>query len=211
MYKIPIFIDFDGTLFDTSAFKSEIVRAFTLSGYEPEDIRSTYIAECLDYKYSPEGQFKRLLDIKHSNEKLVYSRLNNLYANIPKYLYEDSCGFLTDIDRGKYQSNILTLGDLDFQTKKVMKSGLMDLIENLYICAEQKWDYMKNIVQPRDYFVMIDDRADTLENVKAKYPKSLCIQIVRQDLDMDDAAKFYKDVFSGIKVHDLRQALRYLS
>lgn len=209
-YKFPIFVDFDGTLFDTASLKEEIVKAFLLSGYEIEDIRSTYIAECLDYKYSPEGQYKKLLEIKHSNEKLVGVRLNNLYTGIKRHVYSDSQSFLKNLDKSKYEVNILTLGDLDFQTKKLTSSGLIELVDNVYVCAEQKWDYMQNLVKPHDYFVMIDDRADTLENVKSRYPKSLCIQVVRQDLDIDDAAKFYKEVWQGIRVHDMGQALRYL-
>lgn len=210
MKKIPILIDFDGTMFDTAGFKEEIFRVFSISGYDLEDIRSTFIAECMDYKYSPEQQFKRLLGIKHSNEKLVDARIDNLYKNVQRFLYADSECFLKEVDRTKYEICLLTLGDVDFQTRKVRESGLIGYFDNIFVCTEQKWDFIKNLVEFRDYFVIIDDRADTLNNVKNKYPKSLCIQVARQDLDLDDAAKFYKDVYQGIKLHDLGQALRYL-
>lgn len=210
MYKIPILLDFDGTLFDTAAFREQIYDVFIKSGYDLQDIRSSWIAECMDYKYSPEGQFQRLLDIKHSNDKLVKARLDNLYAGTKRFVYEDVEDFMTSVDRSKYEVDMLTLGDLDFQARKVKESGLADLFDNIFICDMQKWDFLTNIVKPRDYFVMIDDRADTLENVKAKYPKMLGVQIIRQDLGIEDAANFYKEVYSGIKVHDMRQALRYL-
>lgn len=211
MYKIPLFVDFDGTLFDTAGFRERIYEAFKKSGYEEADIHSSYIAECKDYKYSPEGQFQRLLDIKHSNIKLVEARLDNLYALVPKYIYSDVDDFLREVNRSKYEVNNLTLGDLEFQMKKVNSAGLSDYFDNIYITDVQKWDYLPNIIRPRDYFVVIDDRADTLENIKSRYPKSLCIQIIRQQLDIEDAANFYKEVFSGIKIHQLSQALRYLS
>lgn len=211
MKKTPIFIDFDGTLFDTAKFRDQIYDVFIKSGYDLQDIRSSYIAECMDYKYSPEGQFKRLLDIKHSNDKLVSARLDNLYDGVSRLVYADTEDFLRSIDRSKFEANLLTLGDLDFQTRKVKESGLYDFFDQLYICDIQKWDYMANIAEPRDYFIVIDDRADTLENIKSRFPKALCIQIIRQDLDLEDAANFYKEVYSGIKVHDLNQALRYLT
>lgn len=210
MKQIPLVIDFDGTMFDTAGFKEEIFRAFSVSGYDLEDIRSTFIAECMDYKYSPEQQFKRLLEIKHSNEKLVGARIANLYKSVRKFVYPDSESFLKMVDRTKYGVNLLTLGNVDFQMRKAKESGLLGYFDNIYICTEQKWDFIINLVEPRDYFIMIDDRADTLNNIKTKYPKSLCIQIARQDLGIEDAAKFYKDVYRGIKVHDLGQVLRYL-
>ena len=211
MYKTPIFIDFDGTLFDTALFREQIYDVFIKSGYDMQDIRSSYIAECMDYKYSPEGQFKRLLDIKHSNDKLVKARLDNLYAMVPKYIYPDVGDFLRSVDRSKYEVDALTLGDLEFQTRKLESAGFKDLLDNFYVTDKQKWEFMNNIVRPRDYFIFIDDRADTLENIKQQYPKSLCIQIIRQDLGIEDAAQFYKDVYSGIKIHNLSQALRYLA
>lgn len=210
MYKTPIFVDFDGTLFDTALFREQIYEVFVKSGYDLADIRSTFIAECMDYKYSPEGQFSRLLEIKHSNEKLVQARLDNLYAMVPRFIYPDTHEFLRTVDRSKYEVNNLTLGDIEFQRKKVEAAGFRDLFDNYFVTDQQKWDFLGSVVKPRDYFLVIDDRADTLENIKSKYPKSLCLQIIRQDLDIDDAANFYKDVFSGIKIRDLSQALRYL-
>ncbi len=210
MYKIPIFVDFDGTLFDTALMRDAIYDAFLKSGYDHEDIHSTYIAECLDYKYSPEGQFQRLQRIKHANERLTSARIDNLYKLVEKYVYPDSRDFLSKINRSKYEADVLTMGDLKFQKRKVEVSGLSDVIDNTYICDIQKWDYLKNVVMHRDYFIIIDDRSDTLENVKNRYPKALCIQIVRNDLDIDDASKFYKEVWQGIRIHNLNQALRYL-
>lgn len=210
MTKSRIFIDFDGTMFNTSAMKESIFDAFLRCGYSLADIKSTYVMECMDYKYDPIGQLAKLQKIKSTNQNLALARIENIYKNVPKYIYPDTNNFLTMIDREKYQINILTLGDIDFQSKKVQESGLKDKFNNIYVTDIQKWDYLSEIVSEKEEFVLIDDRADTLEQVKSKFNKSLCLQIVRMELDLDDAAVMYKEVYSGIKIKLLPEALKYL-
>jgi FMN phosphatase YigB (HAD superfamily) len=210
MAKIKLFIDFDGTIFDTSEFKKEMFDAFFRCGYALPDIKSTYVLESMDYKYNPEGHLEKLQKIKPTNHKLALARIENLYKSVTKYLYPDTMDFLDNIDRGKYEVNMLTLGDIGFQQKKVDRSGIADRFEQVYVTDTQKWDYLENIVSYREEFVLIDDRADTLEKVKAKFHKSLCMQIVRQDLDIDDAAIMYKEVYGGIKIKSLSEAFKYL-
>lgn len=210
MAKIKLFIDFDGTIFDTSEFKNEMFDAFFRCGYTLPDIKSTYVLESMDYKYNPEGHLDKLQKIKPTNHKLALARIENLYKNITKYLYADTTEFLDKINRDKYEINMLTLGDIGFQQKKVDRSGIAEKFQHIYVTDTQKWDYLQNIVSSREEFVLIDDRADTLEKVKAKFHKSLCMQIIRQDLDIDDAAIMYKEVYSGIKIKSLPEAIKYL-
>lgn len=210
MYKTPIFIDFDGTLFDTLRFKPEIFDVFIKSGYEQQDINANYLAECLDYKFNLKDLYGRLLEIKSSNEQLVNSRIENLYNSVRRLLYDDAEEFLQAINRDKYEVNILTLGDLEFQTKKVEHSGLRHLVDNIYITDIQKWDFLPSVAKSFEKLVIIDDRADTLERVRSKYNKCLPIQIIRDDIDLEDAAMRMSEMFGGIKIRSLMQALRYL-
>ncbi len=210
MKKIKIFMDFDGTLFDTSQFRDRIFDTFLKAGYQLQDIKTARMLESMDYKYDPLRHLERLQKIKHTNQKLAESRIENLYRIAPKLLYEDTFSFISGIDREKFELNILTLGDFDFQNSKIEHSGISDKFDNIYIADVQKWDYLANIVGAREEYVIIDDRADTLEKIRMKFPKALCIQIIRQNLNMDDATMMYKDVYSGIKIKELSQAIKYL-
>ncbi len=203
-------MDFDGVIFDISQSRDRIYDTFYKAGYSMQDIKTTYMLESMDYKYNPMRHLERLQKIKHTNQKLAEARIENLYQNVQKYLYDDVSDFADSLDREKYELNILTMGDKEFLNKKIEYSGITDKFDNIYIAEDQKWDYLKNLVQSREEFIVIDDRADTLEKIKKEFHKSLCIQIVRQDLGFEDAAMMYKDVYSGIKIKELSQAVRYL-
>lgn len=210
MTKNKIFMDFDGVIFDISQSRDRIYDTFFKAGYSMQDIKTTYMLETMNYNYNPMRHLERLQKIKHTNQKLAEARIENLYQNIPKHLYDDVPDFADSLDRDKYESNILTMGDKEFLNKKIEYSGIADKFDNIYITEDQKWDYLKKLVQPREEFIIIDDRADVLEKVKKEFPKSLCIQIIRQDLGFEDAAMMYKDVYSGIKIKELLQAVKYL-
>jgi hypothetical protein len=49
-----------------------------------------------------------------------------------------------------------------------------------------------------------------MENVSKKFKQSFCMQIVRAEHDSTDPVLKVEDSFSGIKVKNLTQALRYL-
>ena len=60
MKKIKIFMDFDGTLFDTSQFRDRIFDTFLKAGYQLQDIKTARMLESMDYKYDPLRHLERL-------------------------------------------------------------------------------------------------------------------------------------------------------
>jgi phosphoglycolate phosphatase-like HAD superfamily hydrolase len=203
--KIKLFVDFDKTLFDTSQVKERLVRIFSQLGFSQSEIEQTYIAESLDGKFNPEGQAKRLCDIRPFNIEIAELKIKSMIFDSNKLLYFDTIGFLDDVDRNKYEVNLLSYGDEDFQKRKVKHSGIIDKFDNIYITNIEKQIYLKDIVKSNEYFVVIDDRGDALEKISKKFPKSFMILIVR---NIENILR-HED-FKGTWVRNLKQVLEYL-
>lgn len=210
MNREKLFIDFDGTLFDTFLFKASFFRILEKAGFSQEDIVSTYQAEGLDYKYSPKGQFERLKKVKKFNEGLALARLEDLYKKSQSFLFEDSVNFLKEIDREKNELILLTLGDIEFQRRKVSESKIEDLFDRCLYTVEQKWIFLEGVIEKDERFVIIDDRGDTLEQISKKYRRSLPIQVKRIHIDNDDPHLSGAEIYDGISVSSLKRAIQYL-
>lgn len=203
--KTKLFIDFDKTLFDTNQVRERLVRIFGQFGFSKDEIDQTYLAESLDGKFSPERQAKRLNGIRSFNLKVAELKIKSMIFDSNKLLYSDSIDFLDNIDRNKYEVDLLSYGNMEFQMRKVKHSGISDKFDNVYITDIEKQIYLKDVVRGDEEFIVIDDKIDNLEKISAEYPKSFMIYIVR---NVDDIFKNYH--FKGTKVRNLKQASQYL-
>ena len=205
-----LFIDFDGTLFDTAKLRDATFVVLGKAGFDRSEILSVYQAECLDYKFSITGFLERFTKIRPYNRSLADVRINNLYESIAAdFLYPDAVEFLKNLDHNKYEVDLLSMGDLEFQKLKVKHSGLAEYFDNLFFTDIQKWDYMKNFVDKNERFVIIDDRSDTVHKISENFPKSLCLELDRKGEDKYDPAR-NGQLFNNISAKNLKQAAMYL-
>lgn len=205
--KTKLFVDFDKTIFDTNQVKERLYRIFSQFGFSKDEIDQTYLAESLYGKFSPEGQAERLGQIKPLDQNIVEMKIKSIIADSAKILYPDTIEFLSNIDREKYEVNLLSYGDEEFQNRKVKHSGVADKFDNIYVTNIEKQIYLQenNIVAENDYFIVIDDKLDNLEKISQKYPKAFMIYMVR---NIDDIGSGFS--FKGVKVRNLKQAIQYL-
>lgn len=207
--KTKIFIDFDGTMFDTRLFRDQIFSILGKAGYNHDEIMTAYQAECLDYKFSLTDLVKRLQMSRPVNLSLTWARIEQLYKDVPRYLFPDTVQFLKELDHTKYEVNLLSLGDINFQRTKVENSQIAPLFDNIYYCETQKWDYLDAIVSKNEKFIIIDDRGDTIEKVGRKFVNSLALQIARKDQDKDDPVRVVQ-TFNNLVIKNFKQAMMYL-
>jgi hypothetical protein len=203
--KIKLFIDFDKTLFDTNQIKERLVRIFGQFGFSQEEIEQTYLAETLDGKYSPEGQAKRLSNIRPFDLEVAEMKIKSIIFDSNKMLYFDSVQFLDNLDREKYEIDLLSYGDMKFQEKKIKHSGITDKFDNIYITNIEKQIYLKDIVENNENFFVLDDKIPNLEKISAEYSTAFMIYINRS---IDNISKDYH--FKGARVRNLQQASQYL-
>lgn len=207
--KTKIFIDFDGTLFDTQILKKKLYNLCVGLGFSSDVITQSYRLECADGLFSPDGLVRRLAKIKKIDFQIAADNTKVLISESKKYLFDDSTDFLACLDRNKSEINLMTLGDLSFQRKKVENSGLSEYFDNIYYVDKDKWKIMDQYVEKDELFIFIDDREDTIYNVAQKYPSSVCLCIKRQDEDRDDPN--HREARGEIiKIKNLDQALVYI-
>ena len=139
--KTKLFIDFDGTMFNTASFKDVMFDVFLKLGFNQTDIQNTYMAECMDYKYHVDRNLDRLMKIKDVDLADAKEKIRAMFHKVPDFLFEDTIEVLKSIDRDKYELNLLTFGDEDFQQNKVKSSRLEKHFDNVYYATSQKWDY----------------------------------------------------------------------
>ncbi|HOX41519.1 MAG TPA: hypothetical protein PK263_04975, partial [bacterium] len=181
-----LFLDFDGTLFDTAAFRDALFNLFMSLGYTKTEILQAYKDECADYKFSPLGMCSRLIRIKGTDLKEFSFGLQGLYSKCHHYVYSDCEPFLRRLDRGRYEVNLLSLGDINFQKAKVDNSRISEYFDNLYYCDTKKSHFLAPIVSHDEYFVFIDDRAENIDDIRDHFPNSLTLEINRQKPDLLD-------------------------
>ena len=203
--KTKLFIDFDKTLFDTSQVKERLYRIFGQFGFSQEEIDETYAAEAVDGRFNPEGQAKRLYKIKPFDLEVFAQKIRLTILDSQKILYSDADVFLNQLNRDKYEVNILSYGDVDFQNRKISHSGIVDKFDNIYVTNIEKQIFLKEIVKKNEYFIVVDDKVSNLEKISAEYPKAFMIYINR---GIDNIEKIYH--FKGVKVRNLEQAGQYL-
>jgi len=203
--KIKLFIDFDKTLFDTNQVKERIIRIFGQFGFSQEEIEQTYLAETLDGKYSPEAQARRLYDIKKFDLEVAELKIKSMIFDSSRILYSDTIQFLDGLDKEKYEVDLLSYGDVEFQERKIKHSGIIDKFDNIYITSAEKQIYLKDIAEDKENFFVLDDKMENLEKISADYPKAFMIYINRS---IDDISQNYH--FKGVKVRNLKQASQYL-
>lgn len=208
--KTKLFIDFDGTIFSTLAFRDKMFEIFTMAGFDEEEIKNTYAAESLDYLYSANGNLERLQKIHEYDIEKANLRMDKLIKTSKDFMFPDFDEFIQSVDREKYELDLITLGDLEFQKAKVEASGIVKYFDNVYYCEKQKWDYLDDLVELNDKFIIIDDRADTLERISKKFKRSFPILMDRQQKDLADPYLSQQKDYLGIKAKNLKQAGQYL-
>jgi len=209
--KRKIFIDFDGTIFDTAGFRDQIYKLLRRYDFDDQEITRFYREECLDYKFKPNGLFERLANLKRFNLSECRELMNQLYDKVPDYIFPDTFKFLKGIDRHHFEVNLLSLGDPAFQRKKIFSSGLDIYFDNIYITELQKWDYFrkKKLVADDEVFYLIDDRSDTIFEVKKNFPRSIALEIDRAKEDKNDPVRSGKN-YDNSKIRNFQQVFAYL-
>lgn len=205
---VKLFIDFDGVLFNAKKFKKDLLAEIAKSGFSGDEVNNSYIAECLDGNYLPKDQLKRLLKIRKFNMSLAEARIENILKQSERYLFTDVVESLKAIKKLSYDTSLTTLGHPDFQPQKVQITKIDKLFRHVHYTSEPKVDYLLDLLDKKEKFIIIDDRGDTLEEITQKFPQALAIEMRREQDTYDPAER--PSHFSGPKITNLKQLIEIL-
>ena len=157
-----IYIDFDGTLFDTNRFYNDFLLLCEKYNVNKKDI------------IKPKGLFNLdnlalQLKIKYNLNNSFIKETNKLYN--PSYLYKDSISFLKKYYK-KYNLNILTFGDYEYQLKKINCCKFKKYFKRIIITEDktkEDIDYKNSIFidnSPKDLKKLMSVGATNLIRIK---------------------------------------------
>ena len=175
---MKIYIDFDGTLFDSTKHYQEYINIFKKHNI---DIESYFNKE-----YQKEKNFdilsKKLIKEYNLNPS-IYDELDKIYTE--ELIFKDVIPFLEE-NYNKYDLILLTLGNINYQQKKINKTNISKYFKEIIITNKDKSkldiDYTNGI--------FIDNNPLELKkfyNSKAKY-------LIRIKRDTDKYSKIDLDI-----------------
>jgi FMN phosphatase YigB (HAD superfamily) len=181
---MKIFLDFDDVLFNTKAFKKDLIAIFKKNKVSKKDFLATY----KDYptvtkkglqKYDPFEQIKRLKEKLSVNGVKIKKDLLHFLAKSSDYLFKDVKKFLQEFD--KKDLYLVSYGQTGFQDKKIANCALKKYFRKIIVTDKMKAEVIKRLVGQKEKFVFVDDRVDQIEAVKKKFPQSLTFLMKRKE------------------------------
>lgn len=181
------YIDFDGTLYDTTKFKKDILKTLAKTCYSQNkklrygnlliDATAALNEKNLDF-YELCLYMSNKYDI---DNYLLYDAINKILDNGTKYLYSDTIKFLSKLKEEKNNVYLLTYStqnSINFQKRKVDGSGLNDFFDEIYITSKPKYtlniDYKNGIFiddNPRELLGLYGTNPVEVIRIKRKFGK----------------------------------------
>lgn len=145
-----IYIDFDGTLFDTTKFRkiSKEIISQEICKWK-KDILLSDVADEIQEELKTK-RFNSFFDMcnffegRHNlKQDCIKVKIEKFMENTENLLYPDSILFLENLKKLGYEVNILTYtskNSFDYQMKKLAGSKITRLVDNIIICTGNKGD-----------------------------------------------------------------------
>lgn len=168
--KPLLLFDLDKTLFDTNRFVKIISTAFIdYLGTPPkkfDDLLTRYhdsLSKSTDYQ--PEEFFKHVINSLRLDKKpKIHEKLRNLFfakANFTRSLYPDTLPALTVLS-SRSTLGIFSEGYASYQKAKLVKSGLIDLIDPKYIIIHRRKTKPESLSLLPQNCTVVDDRLEVV-------------------------------------------------
>lgn len=207
---MKVFIDFDDVIFNTKKFKHDFKDMIVEHGVSGE-IFDKYYNDPLDSRaiktFDPWLQIERI----HDNEiKIDKKKMNNLVdefiADMSCYLFADVFDFVRTVDVGNI--SIVSFGEREFQTRKVLNSGIGKFIKNIVITQDSKAVAISDILEKEkidssENIFFLDDRIEQIREVKEKLPEIISILLKRPEGRYQE---MQKEKCCDYEAHNLKEA-----
>lgn len=188
--KKQIFLDFDSTIYNTDKMFNDILDRCEEYGISREKIFEVKQLFLNDGKLFNINEILDYISNEISFDSNLYAEINGILENGKIYIYDDVYEFISKLRDKKYQVNILTYGNKEFQWLKVKNSGIESYVSQVLITDKSKsnLDYIsyKN-------GIFIDDSPDEIVGFLSRNPIKV-IRIKRKNASRFSIALDNKDI-----------------
>lgn len=197
---MKIYIDFDGTLFDTDKYTEDFMNIFNKYGIDKD-----LFDKCKKIVFDNDDLFNLdiIIDyfIKNYNiDSNLKKEMEDLLNN--SYIYPDVINCLDFLSSSGYELYLLSYGDEKFQTKKIFKYDLVKYFNKIIITDKDKskldLDYENGIFIDNNPIVI-----ESLYNINAN-------NLIRIKRKSDRYTKFECNALGIIECEDFYEVIKFL-
>lgn len=190
---MKIFIDFDDVIFNTRKFKDDFENIFEKNGISREIFKKYYVnpKNRLAIKtFNPWIHAENISQEVNFDKEKLNTAINFFIKDLSRYIFPDILDFIRKFD--KQDLHIVSFGNKEFQTKKVVSSGIARYIKNIHIIQDSKSKTIeeiiyKNEISASESMFFIEDRMKNICDVKEKFPAIVAIFMKRSEGRYQDA------------------------
>ena len=194
---MKIYIDFDGTLFDTNQLYQNFVNVFSKYNIEEQ-----YIKKKMKEKYQKHKSFDILAKeiINENNlDNDILKEIDKIYSK--KLIYPDIIPFL-EKHYQKYELILLTLGNKTYQQKKINSTNINKYFKDIIITDKDKSKLNINYTKG----IFIDNNPKELE----RFYNSNSLYLIRIKRDTDKYSKYDINIKNIPEFKDFNEISTYI-
>lgn len=196
---MKIYIDFDGTLYNTNELYKRFIKLFEKYNFSELEIQELMKQEPYKTHKSFDMLAHKIIKEYNLNEKIILKELDNIYSD--DLVYNDIIPFLEKYSK-KYELILLTLGNILYQQRKIDSSKLNKYFKDIIITNKDKSkldiDYTKGI--------FIDNNPKELE----KFYNSKATYLIRIKRENDNFSKLELNIKNISEYNSFNEIGKYL-
>lgn len=197
---MKIYIDFDGTLFDTDKYTKDFINILSEYGINNDIYEEAKMNIFNDRKLFNVNVIVDYFIDKYNIYIELKDRVDNLLNN--SYVYPEIVDCIQKLINNGYEPHLLTYGDYNFQKMKIKKSNIAQYFKEIIITEKDKSkldiDYENSI--------FIDNNPVEVE----KFYNSMAKTIIRIRRESDRYSKKDCNIPSIIECEDFNQVIHVL-
>lgn len=177
---MKIILDFDDTIFNTSAFIEEKIKIFNKEGFFREEYFINYEKVIKEKGYfDADLMIDSFFKSKNFDKNKIKSEIEAIIKQSKVFVYEDFFDFAGSFD--KKDMALLSAGLKEIQKGKIENAGIVSFFDYINIPEKYKSDEISLIAQkyPSEKIFFIDDKAKQVDKVKKELPQVIAMKMER--------------------------------